>query len=94
MTPVWTPRALQDLGDVISHIAEDNPEAAAELADQVIRVVETTLSDQPHIGRPGRVDGTRELVIRPSYILVYRVKQGRIELLTFRHAARLWPGRF
>ena len=47
MTPVWTPRALQDLGDVIRHIAENNPEAAAELADQVIGVVETTLSDQP-----------------------------------------------
>ena len=94
MTPVWTPRALDDLGEIIAHIAADNPVAASELAERAIAVVGETLAGQPHIGRPGRVDGTREFVVRPSYILVYRVQKGRVEVLAFRHAARLWPGAF
>lgn len=50
---------------------------------------------QPSIGRPGRVDGTRELVIhRYPYILVYRVTSDTVDVLSVYHDARAWPESF
>ncbi len=94
MTPVWTPRALDDVSDVVTYLAGENPRAADALLARVFDVVEQTLVAQPYIGRPGRVDGTRETVVSPSYILVYRVEANRIEILAFRHTARRWPDHY
>ena len=44
-------------------------------------------------GRPGRVEGTRELVVHPSYLVAYRISGTEVQILTVRHAARLWPDR-
>lgn len=94
MRAVWTPRALRDVAGVLAHIAEDDPGAAGRLSERLLDLVETTLTAQPNIGRPGRVVGTREMVVRPSYILAYRVEGAVLQLLAFRHAARLWPDQF
>lgn len=94
MTPIWTPRALDDVADVMTYLADENPRAADALLACVLDVVEQTLVAQPYVGRPGRVDGTREAVVSPSYILVYRVAADRIEILAFRHTARRWPDHF
>ncbi len=51
--------------------------------------------DNPHLGRLGRIDGTRELVMANSpYILPYRIRQDRIEILAVYHGARIWPKQF
>lgn len=91
MTVFWTPRALADLEAIHSYIAADNPQAAIALIDRILSFVETTLVAEPMIGRPGRVSGTRELLPHPNYILAYRVVSDQIDILTVRHAARLWP---
>lgn len=90
----WTPRALRALTNIHAQIAADNPAAANAMRDRVLAYVETKLVLHPMIGRPGRVDGTRESVIHPSYILVYRVTAGTIDILTVRHTAREWPRQF
>jgi toxin ParE1/3/4 len=50
------------------------------------------LQQHPQIGRPGRKQGTRELVIsRTPFIVVYRIKAKRIELLRVLHGSQQWP---
>lgn len=93
MKAFWTPRALRDVEEVLTFIAKDIPGAASDLADRILSVVEDVLLTQPMIGRPGRVAGTREYVVQPSYILAYRVTGDAIDILTFRHSARRWPDR-
>ena len=54
--------------------------------------VETRLVMHPEIGRPGRVPGTRELVVpRTPFIIPYRVKDNAVQILRVYHAARKWP---
>ena len=54
--------------------------------------MEATLPGRPAIGRPGRVLGTRELVIgRLPYIVPYRVREKDIEILRVLHTSRRWP---
>jgi len=90
----WTRRATVALTAIRSHIATDDPLAAQALWLRVRSYVDTKLALHPMMGRPGRVDGTRESVIHPSYILVYRVTGETIEILTMRHTAQIWPDQF
>jgi toxin ParE1/3/4 len=57
-----------------------------------VQVIEYLLADNPHMGRPGRVPGTRELVVtRTPYIVPYRVRGDTLEILRVYHGARRWP---
>ena len=89
----WSAQSLREIEVIIGHIATDNPTAALELGQQILSSVETILPDNPHAGRPGRVEGTRELVVHGSYIVVYEVTD-TVSIITVRHAARLWPDKF
>lgn len=87
----WTPKARIEREAAINYIAEDNPVAAL---DQLYEIGEQTnlLPSQPEMGRTGRVRGTRELVIsRTPFIVIYRIKGKRIEILRFLHGAQQWP---
>ncbi|MGZ8184138.1 MAG: type II toxin-antitoxin system RelE/ParE family toxin [Methylobacter sp.] len=76
MRIVWTELARNDLRDIIIYISEENPNAARRLLSE-IKGRAVLLQDNPLIGRMGRVDGTRELVITGThYILPYRIKEG------------------
>lgn len=85
----WLSRAAADLEHLYEYIAQDNPEAATSEAGKVVEAVKH-LGDYPASGRPGRVPGTRELVIS-RYIVAYRVKDGVVQILRVLHAARKWP---
>ena len=88
MRVVLLPRALQDLVALRAYIARNNPAAADQVADRIERAVRR-LADAPRLGRPGRVRGTRELVITGTpYIAAYRGKPQRIEVLRIVHGAR------
>jgi toxin ParE1/3/4 len=92
MQVVWSRRAVDDLCGLRRFIAEDNPEAAARVSARILEAVDT-LAAMPNMGRPGRVFGTRELVIRGTpCILPYRVKGERLEIIAVLHASRQWPG--
>ncbi len=94
MKIVWTEPARQDLREIFTYIAEENPRAArallAEIKDRV-----GVLVSQPQLGSAGRIEGTRELVLAgSSYILPYRLKDQQIQILAVFHAARQWPNKF
>jgi len=77
----------------MGYIAEDNPDAATDVAG---KIWETTrmLSDHPAMGRPGRVPGTRELIVAgTAYIIPYRVAADEVQILRVLHGARKWPSR-
>jgi len=90
----WLRRALRNLEKEAAYIARDNPQAAAALvteADESTRL----LTRHPDMGRPGRLPGTRELVLPHfPYIIPYRVKEQRVEILRMFHTVRKWPPGF
>ena len=90
MRITWTPETQQDRFDIWKHIAADNPRAAAQI-DLLFSNAVTQLNDQPNIGRPGTVSGTRELIPHKNYRLVYEINQQTIWILALVHAARQWP---
>lgn len=89
----WLRTALGNLEDEAAYIARDDPAAAPRTVDR-LRLAIDNLSDHPEIGRPGRVAGTRELVVPGTpYVIPYRVRRDQIEILRVFHGARRWPRR-
>lgn len=86
---VWRPEARRDLHDIIGYIADRNAPAADRLGTAIRHTAER-LPDHPLIHRPGRVPGTREAIVHPNYILVYRVADA-IEVLAVLHARQQYP---
>lgn len=88
----WTRLAESDLDQIAAYIGQDSPAAAARVILELIDRVETLLSRHPGIGRPGRVLGTRELIISGlPYIVPYRVRDRNVEILRVMHTSRRWP---
>ena len=87
----WTQRALRRLDEIGAHIADDSPEAAARVIARILSAAEL-LTEQPAMGRVGRIKATRELVLVDiPYIVPYRVTGDTVEILTVIHAAQQWP---
>ena len=90
----WTRPALADLEAVGDFIARDNPVAAKRIVVGPVASVDA-LRDHPNLGRPGRLTGTRELVVSGTpYVVPYRVLGDDVEILAVFHGARRWPGAF
>jgi plasmid stabilization system protein ParE len=87
----WLRAALRNLDDEASYIATDDANSARLVVARVLDAV-AMLEQQPALGRPGRVPGTRELVVRKSRNLVpYRVRGDVIEILRVFHTSRRPP---
>ena len=86
----WTPEALRDREAIYDHVEGDDPQAAIAL-DGLFAERAGTLVAHPGIGRLGRVDGTRELVVHRRYILVYEQVDAAVTILRVLHTARRWP---
>ena len=86
----WRPAAEADRDGIIEYIAQDDPVAAIDLGDAIDRRV-AELPKHPKLYRVGRVKGTREMVVHPNYIVVYRIVRSAIEILRVLHSARQWP---
>ncbi len=95
MQILWTVAAARDLDSIEEFVSQDNPPAALQQVLQVIHTVERHLLGMPHLGRAGRVPGTRELIIPDSpYLVAYRVRQKTLEILRVLHHAHRWPTTF
>jgi toxin ParE1/3/4 len=87
----WSRRAAEHLAAIRKYIEEDNPEAAQRVALRIIECVRQ-LTAQPMMGKPGRVRGTRELVISGTpYVAPYRLKRGALEIIAVFHGRQKWP---
>ncbi|MGD8649202.1 MAG: type II toxin-antitoxin system RelE/ParE family toxin, partial [Desulfobacterales bacterium] len=77
----WLDLAVEDLDDIAGYISQDNPEAARRPVSRLGMAVKT-LAEQLEMGRPGRVHGTRELVVSDTpFVVPYRVVGSDIEIL-------------
>jgi plasmid stabilization system protein ParE len=82
--------AIRDLEDIFNWISKDNPSAAIALVERIrLRINRLGHPGLSHIGRPGLVEGTRELIEAP-YIIVYEVDDGveEVTVLAVMHGAR------
>lgn len=70
----------------MDHIAQDNPQAALDL-DGLFEQKADRLIEQPELYRVGRKRGTREMVVHPHYIVIYRVQKETVEVLRVKHTA-------
>lgn len=87
----WLSQALRNLDDEANFIAADDPAAAQLVVERVLEAVQALVS-QPGLGRPGRVPGTRELVVlKTRYLVPYRVRGETIEILRVFHTSRRFP---
>ncbi len=94
MIIVWSPRAIGHLADLRAYIARDNPDAAGRIAATLLAAVER-LAELPSLGRPGRVAATRELVVPSTpYVIPYRQRGGRLEVIAVFHGRQKWPKHF
>jgi toxin ParE1/3/4 len=88
---IWLRKAINDRDAQLDYIAEENPLAAIEQGDRIASHVDKLLQ-HPEMGRAGRKKSTRELVVpRTPFIVVYRLKGDRIEILRVLHGAQQWP---
>jgi len=88
----WTSKALKDLISIREYIEQDNPKAAVDLTKKIVLKIVEQLSRFQNIGKAGRINGTRELIIpNTSYIAVYWVKSDTVEVLRVLHTSIKWP---
>ena len=92
MKVAWRPMAIADRDQIFEYIARDNPVAAIEL-DEQFEAHADNAALHPKIYKQGRVRGTREIVVRPNYIMVYRIAEesNTLDVLRVLHAAQQWP---
>jgi toxin ParE1/3/4 len=87
----WLPLASTNRFEQLDYIAQADPLAAISQDEQIERQVDM-LMQHPQMGRPGRKKGTRELVIsRTPFVVVYRVKGMRIEVIRLLHSSQQYP---
>lgn len=92
MKVVWSRRAIRHLVHLRKHIERDSEQNAALVASRILKAVDL-LQTHPENGRPGRVVGTRELVVPETpYVIPYRVRRERLELIAVFHGRQKWPG--
>jgi toxin ParE1/3/4 len=76
--------AVWDLASIRAYIAADDPAAAQRVGRRLSEII-NGLVKLPSLGKPGRVPNTRELVTpkigKTAYVVVYRVKADRVEVL-------------
>ncbi|TIN10590.1 type II toxin-antitoxin system RelE/ParE family toxin [Mesorhizobium sp.] len=91
MRLVWARFALSDRDDIFTYIEAENPRAAVHVDQQIVFSTHR-LIDFPESGRPGRIAGTRELVVaRTPYIAAYAVVADTVRILRILHGAQMWP---
>jgi toxin ParE1/3/4 len=94
LTLHWTPIAIGHLRATYEYLASDSEPAADSLVEHIFSAVEH-LAQYPQMGREGRVEGTRELIIVGTpYVVAYRIGRNRIDVLAVFHGARKWPREF
>ena len=94
MQIIWQPAALDDLESLRTYIARFNPQAARRTRKAITAAV-ATLAGAPELGRPGRVEETRELPVpHTNYLLAYTVVDSQFTILAVQQSAREWPEAF
>ncbi|HZT36174.1 MAG TPA: type II toxin-antitoxin system RelE/ParE family toxin [Nitrososphaera sp.] len=90
----WAPKASTQLEAIYDYLAGKNRQAAEMLVDRIYSAIDV-LELYPEIGRLGRIEDTRELIVTNTpYIVFYRIRHENIHILAIIHGARKLPRRF
>jgi plasmid stabilization system protein ParE len=90
LTIAWSERALGDLNNIVAYIGADSEREAFAMQARLESAVEPA-AQFPYMFRGGRVEGTREIVAHPNYIIIYRVTAEHIVVDAIIHARRQYP---
>lgn len=83
--------AADDLNAAHEYLNEKNPERASAVIERILASIEV-LERYPQMGRTGRLQGTRELVVTGTpFTVYYRLRRDRVEILSVLHGSRKWP---
>lgn len=87
----WADSAHRDIAAILRYFIEkQEKDVGQKLVNRLFSVVEL-LAQFPNSGRPGQVEGTRDLVIPDqSYVLVYKVTE-HVEIARVLHNRQKWP---
>jgi addiction module RelE/StbE family toxin len=88
----WSKQAKRDRLNIFRYIKEESPDAAKRM-NEIFDASTDKLKKFPNLGKPGRLPGTRELVVHKRYLLVYEVQQQGINIYALLHTSRQWPKR-
>ena len=85
MQVIWETRAENDLAEYQDYIHQFNPKASIDVVDCIFDCVDT-ITEQPLMGKPGRIDGTREFAIPDLPLtLIYRVQEASLIIVILHH---------
>lgn len=87
---IWAGTAIGDAEELVDYIALRNPIAAVNVRNSLVEAAEQ-LGQHPYLYRKGRVPGTREAIVLPNYILVYRVELTAVRVVKVLHASQRYP---
>lgn len=90
MRLMWRALSLKDREHIMQRIAGDNPMAAIHL-DALFETYAESARQQPQLYKAGRITGTREIVVKPNYVMVYRVQGEQVEVVRILHSRQQWP---
>ena len=91
MRVLRTESAEADLDAIADYYGQLNVQATLHILDRIAQV-EAVLSEYPYIGRTGRVNNTREIVVTGTpFILVYALDPHDLIVLRVLHGRQQWP---
>ncbi len=82
----WSKRALSQFDSIAEYIAQDNPVRAESFSKELRKKIEILKFQQ--IGVAGKVFGTKEYVLHPNYVAMYRVVKNEVQIITIFHTAQ------
>ncbi|MBD8893567.1 type II toxin-antitoxin system RelE/ParE family toxin [Labrenzia suaedae] len=86
----WSSEAERDVANIVGYIRDRNPQAAHKILD-LIDEKAARLPINPKMCRKGRMPGTREMLVTPSYVLIYEESSAGVRVLRVLHTAQMWP---
>jgi toxin ParE1/3/4 len=86
----WDADARLQLDNIVQYIRDKNLPAAERLEQSFQTSIER-LCAMPMIGRPGRVAGSREWIVHPNYLIIYRVTEQTIDIIRVLHSRQQYP---
>ncbi len=84
MRVIFLSSAVADLAEIRAYVAVNYPNLAEPIGKK-LRNSLNGLAQFPNMGKPGRIFGTRELVIpkvgKKTYVVIYRVNDDAVQIL-------------
>lgn len=92
MEIIWTKKSQQALFSIYEYISADNEILAKEITACILKTIKTTIYNYKHVGKAGRVMGTREFVFSQyPYIIIYAVKNNNLYIVNILHTSKKYP---